>query len=99
MKLRDCVLSALILAGMAVPAAAQVKLGGKPKIAFIFYGTTSDGGWATSQNDARLALQKTYGQKIPYVENVPEVTAKGGAGDRPVHQPRRQHHSGRQLRL
>ena len=76
MKLRDCVLSALILAGMAVPAAAQVKLGGKPKIAFIFYGTTSDGGWATSQNDARLALQKTYGQKIPYVENVPEVTAK-----------------------
>lgn len=81
MKLRDCVLSALILpafflAAMAVPAAAQVKLKGKAKVAFIFYGTTSDGGWATSQNDARLALQKAYGQKIPYVENVPEVTAK-----------------------
>lgn len=68
--------AAAALVVTAAPASAQVKITGKPKIAFIFFGTTSDGGWATSQNDARLALEKAYHQKIPYVENVPETTAK-----------------------
>ena len=68
---------AIAIALAAAPAAqAQVKLGAKPKIAFIFYGTTSDGGWADSQNAGRLALIKAYHQHIPYVENVPEVTEK-----------------------
>lgn len=61
---------------MVAPAApAAVTLGGKPKIAFIFYGTTNDGGWAQSQSVARVALMKEYG-RIPYVENVPETTEK-----------------------
>lgn len=70
--------SVAVAAGLLVaPAAqAQVKLTGKPKIAVIFFGTTSDGGWAQSQNAGRLALMKAYDQRIPYVENVPEVTAK-----------------------
>ena len=52
---------AIAIALAAAPAAqAQVKLGAKPKIAFIFYGTTSDGGWADSQNAGRLALIKAY---------------------------------------
>jgi basic membrane lipoprotein Med (substrate-binding protein (PBP1-ABC) superfamily) len=61
----------------AAPAAhAQVKIDGKPKIAFIFLGTATDGGWSESQNAARLALSKAYHEKIPYVENVPEVTSQ-----------------------
>ena len=66
----------ILSAGPVFQAHAQVKLAAKPKIAFLFYGTTNDGGWATSQNDARLALQKTFHEKIPYVENVPDVTEK-----------------------
>ena len=67
-----------IAAAMATaPAAeAQVKLAGPPKIAFIFYGTTTDGGWAQSQTASRDALMKAFHQRIPYVENVPEVTAQ-----------------------
>ncbi len=78
MKLRTLAVSLAVLGGViTAPAAhAQVKLKGKPKIAFIFFGTTTDGGWATSQNDARKTLEAAYDQKIPYVENVPEVTAK-----------------------
>jgi basic membrane lipoprotein Med (substrate-binding protein (PBP1-ABC) superfamily) len=78
MKLAKLFSHASILAMLATGAAhAQaVKLTAPPKIAFIFYGTTSDGGWADSQNAGRLALMKAYHQRIPYVENVPEVTAK-----------------------
>jgi basic membrane lipoprotein Med (substrate-binding protein (PBP1-ABC) superfamily) len=77
MKLTTLAACASLLALAAAGAAqAQVKLTSKPKIAFIFYGTTSDGGWADSQNAARMALIKTYHTKIPYVENVPEETAK-----------------------
>jgi len=79
MNLSRLVSPALIAACFAAatsPACAQVKLGGKPKIAFIFFGTTSDGGWADSQNAGRIALIKAYHEKIPYVENVPEETAK-----------------------
>jgi basic membrane lipoprotein Med (substrate-binding protein (PBP1-ABC) superfamily) len=73
-KLAACVsLGALCAAGAAQ---AAVTISGKPKIAFIFYGTATDGGWAQSQNAGRMALAKAYHQRIPYVDNVPEVTAK-----------------------
>jgi basic membrane protein A len=80
MKLVKYAAPLAVLAGLSIaaaPAHAQVKLkAGKPKISFIFFGTTSDGGWADSQNDARKALATAYDQRIPYVENVPETTAK-----------------------
>lgn len=77
MKLNNIAIAAAAICMFAAPAAqAQVKLQGKPKIAFIFFGTPTDGGWAQSQNAARLALEKAYHQRIPYVDNVPEVTAK-----------------------
>jgi basic membrane lipoprotein Med (substrate-binding protein (PBP1-ABC) superfamily) len=77
MKLKNVAACALVALCAAAPAAqAQVKLDGKPKIAFLFLGTATDGGWSQSQNAARLALAKAYGQKIPYVDNVPEQTAK-----------------------
>jgi basic membrane protein A len=56
--------------------AQQVKLSGPPKIAFIYLGAISDGGWTGAQNRARLVLQKEFGQRIPYVENIPEQTEK-----------------------
>jgi len=57
-------------------AQAQVKLDGPPKIAFIYLGAISDGGWTGAQNRARLVMQKTFHQHIPYVENIPEQTEK-----------------------
>ena len=70
-------LLAAALGLLAVPHAhAQVKLNGKPKIAFIYLGTVSDGGWTGAQDRARLVMQKAFNQKIPYVENIPETTEK-----------------------
>jgi basic membrane protein A len=62
--------------GLAPHAQAQVKLDGPPKIAFIYLGAISDGGWTGAQNRARLVMQKTFHQHIPYVENIPEQTEK-----------------------
>lgn len=61
---------------LASQAHAQVKLDGPPKIAFIYLGAISDGGWTGAQNRARLVLQKEFHEKIPYVENIPEQTEK-----------------------
>jgi basic membrane protein A len=79
MKLHKYIAPLAAVAAMTAavaPACAQTKPAGKPKISFIFFGTTNDGGWAMSQNDARLSLTKSFDQKIPYVENVPETTEK-----------------------
>lgn len=62
--------------GLTSQAHAQVKLDGPPKIAFVYLGAISDGGWTGAQNRARLVLQKEFGQRIPYVENIPEQTEK-----------------------
>ena len=61
---------------LASHAEAQVKLSGPPKVAFIYLGAISDGGWTGAQNRARLVMQKEFGVKIPYVENIPEQTEK-----------------------
>ncbi len=76
MKLKTLAGLALAALTAAAPAAqAQTKIE-KPKIAFIFLGTATDGGWSQSQNAARIALAKAYHQKIPVAENVPEQTEK-----------------------
>lgn len=80
MKRLSLLAAALGLFGLlaAPPARAQapVKLNGKPKIAFIYLGTVSDGGWTGAQDRARLVMQKAFDQRIPYVENIPETTEK-----------------------
>jgi len=77
MKITNIAGAAAVLGLLAASGAqAQVKLPGKPKIAFIFFGTPSDGGWALSQSQARAALISAYHQRVPYVDDVPEVTAK-----------------------
>lgn len=79
MKRLPVLASALGLLGLiaaAPPAHAQLKLKGKPKIAFIYLGTITDGGWTGAQNRARVVMEKAFGQKIAYVENIPETTEK-----------------------
>ncbi len=66
----------LLASSAQAQAQASLKLNGKPKIAFIYLGTISDGGWTGAQDRARLAMQKAFDQKIPYVENIPETTEK-----------------------
>ncbi len=79
MKRVSLLASALGLLGslaFAAHAQAQVKLNGPPKIAFVYLGAISDGGWTGAQNRARLIMQKEFHQHIPYVENIPEQTEK-----------------------
>ncbi|MBW4025503.1 MAG: BMP family ABC transporter substrate-binding protein [Proteobacteria bacterium] len=79
MKRLSLLASVFGLAGcfaLAPQARAQVKLDGPPKIAFVYLGAISDGGWTGAQNRARLVMQKTFHEHIPYVENIPEQTEK-----------------------
>ena len=44
------------------------------KIAFVFVGPISDGGWSQEHNLGRLAVEKEFGSKVEttYVDSVPE---------------------------
>jgi len=57
------------------PAAAPAPAKAEPlKIAFAYVGPVGDGGWTFAHDNARKAIEKTYGDKIvtTYVEKVPE---------------------------
>ncbi|MGY3604352.1 MULTISPECIES: BMP family ABC transporter substrate-binding protein [unclassified Bradyrhizobium] len=59
--------------GVAAPAAAPAA---EPlKVAFVYLGPRSDGGWTQQHDLARLALEKAMGSaiKTTFVENVPET--------------------------
>ncbi|MGA7811206.1 BMP family ABC transporter substrate-binding protein, partial [Bradyrhizobium sp.] len=45
------------------------------KVAFVYLGPRTDGGWTQQHDMARLALEKAMGDKIKttFVENVPET--------------------------
>jgi len=65
-------LAAISLASLStLCAAASVPL----KVAFVYVGPISDGGWSYQHNLGRLALEKQFGSKIEttYVESVPET--------------------------
>jgi basic membrane lipoprotein Med (substrate-binding protein (PBP1-ABC) superfamily) len=47
-------------------------LSAPPKIAFIYFGPKNDGGWTQSYDEARPKMEAALGQKIPYVESIPE---------------------------
>jgi basic membrane protein A len=65
------------LALTAGPALADgFSLKAKPKIAMIIFNAINDGGWSQAQNEARLRMEKALGEKIAYVENVPEDSAQ-----------------------
>ena len=56
------------------PVAAPAPKAEPLKIAFAYVGPVGDGGWTFAHDNARKALEKTYGDKIvtTYVEKVPE---------------------------
>jgi basic membrane lipoprotein Med (substrate-binding protein (PBP1-ABC) superfamily) len=62
-----------VLACLSVlPALAEFKLEGAPKVAMIIFAQRNDGGWSQAFDEARQRMEKSMGITIPYVENVPE---------------------------
>jgi basic membrane protein A len=62
-------------AALAAPAAAAADgftLEGPPKIAILYFGPRNDGGWTQAFDESRLKIEKELGQKIQFVEGVPE---------------------------
>jgi basic membrane protein A and related proteins len=72
-RLIGAVLAAAI-AGSAAAASAQVTLDGEPKVAFIYYSATNDGGWTEALDRGRLKMQEALGLEAAYVENVEETS-------------------------
>lgn len=64
-------------ASTAGAATSAVATGKKFKVAFVYVGPIGDGGWTFAHEQGRLALNKTFGDKIEtsYIENVPENPA------------------------
>ena len=67
---------AAALLGTSVAYAAGFTLSAPPKIAFLYFADKHDGGWTQAFDEARPKIETVVGQKIPYVENVPEVAGK-----------------------
>jgi basic membrane protein A len=66
-------LLALTLLGLAGHANADgFTLKGPPKIAMLYFTSRTDGGWTQAIDEARVKMEAALGQKIQYVENVPE---------------------------
>lgn len=65
-------LVALAAVAVAGDAAAQVKLDGEPRVAFIYVSPANDGGWSESHERGRQGVEKATGFATAYTENVPE---------------------------
>jgi basic membrane protein A len=72
-------LAAALLAGFAGLMAAAPALAAdgftlkdKPKVAMLYFGPKNDGGWTQAFDEARVKIEKELGQKIQFVESVPE---------------------------
>ena len=57
---------------LTAAAADGFTLKDKPKIAMLYFGPKNDGGWTQAFDEARVKIEKEIGQKIQFVENVPE---------------------------
>ncbi len=64
------------LLGSSVAYSAGFTLSAPPKIAFLYFADKTDGGWTQAFDEARPKMEAALGQKIPFVENVPEVAGK-----------------------
>ncbi len=65
----------MLAAALALPTAAIADgftLKDKPKIAMLYFGPKNDGGWTQAFDEARVKIEKETGQKIQFVESVPE---------------------------
>lgn len=63
---------ALLPAAQAQPAGDGFTLKGPPKIAMILFGPKNDGGWTQAFDEARVKVEAALGQKIQFVDSVPE---------------------------
>ncbi len=64
----------LALAGFGAAAHAQVTLEDEPKVAFLYYSATNDGGWTEALDRGRLGMQEALGMEAAFVENVEETS-------------------------
>jgi basic membrane protein A and related proteins len=69
--LTACAWFAAIAPAGAQPAADGLTLKTAPKIAFLYDGPVTDGGWTQAADEARKALEAEMKTKVAYVENVP----------------------------
>ena len=63
-----------LLAGVASTAQAQVTLEDEPKVAFLYYSATNDGGWTQALDRGRLKMQEQLGIEAAFVEDVEETS-------------------------
>jgi len=69
-------ISAIAAAAFGPVVAAEFKLKGEMKPAWIYLNAKNDGGWQQAIDEARLKIEKDLNLKIPFVENVPDEAAK-----------------------
>ncbi len=71
MKLTKLLASAAVALGLAAGGALAQD---KTKVGFVYVGPVGDGGWTYEHDQARLAVEKEFGDKVEtvYVENVAE---------------------------
>lgn len=72
MPITAAALAAFLLAPLAIAQEKGFTLKGEPKIAMLYFSQKNDGGWTQAFEEARVKLEKSLGQKIQFVENVPE---------------------------
>jgi basic membrane protein A and related proteins len=68
-------LAAALLAITSLPVIAQsagFTLKGPPVIAMLYFDVKTDGGWTQAFDEARIKIEQALGQKIQFVEKVPE---------------------------
>lgn len=63
-----------LCAGVASTAQAQVTLEDEPKVAFLYYSATNDGGWTQALDRGRLKMQEQLGIEAAFVEDVEETS-------------------------
>ena len=70
MKLKNILLGATMIAGLATSALAD----DPTKVGFVFVGPVGDGGWTYEHNEGRLAVEEAFGDDVEtvFVESVPE---------------------------
>jgi simple sugar transport system substrate-binding protein len=70
-RLRTLLTTACLAALSAISSAASVPL----KVAFVYVGPVSDGGWSYQHHLGKLAVDKEFGSRVEtsYVESVPET--------------------------
>jgi basic membrane lipoprotein Med (substrate-binding protein (PBP1-ABC) superfamily) len=76
LSIRLSLLFAIAAALIGDAGAAEFKLKGPIKAAWIYLNAKNDGGWQQAIDEARLKIEKDLNLSIPFVESVPDEAAK-----------------------